>query len=809
MLDCQEDISLAFSSYCQRVLTGIAMLKNYLKIAFRNLWRRQGFSFINITGLAVGMASAALILLWVVNELSYDDFQKNKEHIYKVWNRGFIDGAIQSWDATPMVMAASLKAEFPDIQQVVRGDDRWFVTVTGDKKVSSHALVTDTSFLSMFSFPLLKGDAATALRNSNSIVVTEKMAKKMFGEEDAMGKDIRINQDHFTVTGILKDLPVNTSFDFEYLLPWDYHRRIGEEDDIWGNNAISTWVQLAPGSTEAVADAKIRDLSQRHSKGTVKEELFLHPMSKWRLYSNFENGKNAGGRISVVRLFSIIAAFILLIACINFMNLSTARSEQRAKEVGIRKVSGAHRGLLIGQFLGESVLIALLAGILAFFLVLWSLPAFDRLINQQLTLPYDRVGFWVVTLLFVLISGLAAGIYPAFFISSFQPVSVLKGTFRRAHAVVNPRKVLVVLQFSFAIILMICTFIVVQQLRYVQGRETGYNREQLAYHWATGDLNKNFPQLRQELLANGIASHVSRSNSPLTQIFSDSWNMEWVGKNANDKIDIWRYSEDEGLVSTAGLKLVAGRDMDLASYPTDSTAVILNEAAVRTMGFKNPIGQFIKDNDVTYHVIGVIKDFIIGSPYEIIHPMVIEGTKGLYFNVINIKLTAGMPVSESIRKMGAVFSKYNPQFPYEYHFVDEDYARKFEDNEKIGTMTGLFAGLAILISCLGLFGLAAYMAESRVKEIGVRKVLGASVFRITALLSKEFMSLVLLSILIASPIAWYAMHSWLMDYSYHVSIAWWIFCLTGGGALLIALLTVSFQTIKAARANPIRNLRAE
>jgi len=784
------------------------MLKNYFKIAFRNLLRNKGFSAINISGLAVGMASAILILLWIYNEVSYDQFHKNKDYLYEAWNRGTFDGKLQCWDNTPKILGPTLKQEYPEVAEVSRQYSRWYVTRAGEKKVSSKALVTDPSFLSMFSFPLLQGNAKTVLNNVYSIVITEKMAKKMFGTTDVMNKVISIDKDNFTVTGILKDLPTNSSIDFEYILPWAYLIKTGGDDNYWGNNSVQTFVQLKPNASEALANVKIKDITKKHSNGLEEQEVFLHPITKLHLYSNFENGKISGGRIETVRLFGIIAAFILLIACINFMNLSTARSEKRAKEVGIRKVAGANRGLLIGQFIGESVIISFIAGLLALLIVQLCLPSFDKLVSKELSIPYANVLFWISAIVFVLITGFIAGSYPAFFLSSFNPATVLKGTFKKSHAAVNPRKILVVLQFSFAIILIICTLMVTQQIRYAQNRDAGYNRDQIVYVWIAGDLDKNFKSFKNELLRSNITSSVTRTASPLSFGFSDTWGIEWQGKDPNAKIDFDRYSEDEGLVKTAGLKILQGRDMDLTNYPTDSSAMLLNESAAKAMGFRNPLGQLIRDGEDEYHIIGVVKDFLLGSPYDHAKPMIIEGSKS-YFNVVHVKLDAKKSTAESLKIIEQLFKRANPDYPFEYHFIDEEYAAKFDDTQRTATLTGLFAGLTIFISCLGLFGLAAYMAENRVKEIGVRKVLGASVLNITALLSKEFLALVTISIIIASPIAWYAMHVWLQGYSYRINMQWWVFVMAGMLSVIVSLITVSFQAIKAAVANPVKSLRTE
>ncbi|HLK26930.1 MAG TPA: ABC transporter permease [Puia sp.] len=789
------------------------MLKNFFKIAFRNLWRSKGFSAINIIGLAIGMASAIIILLWIQNEVSYDQFHEKKDRIYEAWNRAPFDGKLMSWNTTPKVLARTLEKDLPEVEQAVRVQwPRNFLFSIGDKRLTVQGREVDSNFLQVFSFPLIKGNPKTLLNDRYSIVLTEKLARSLFGKEDAMGKIIKLdNSDNFTVTGILKDVPNNTRFDFEYLIPWSYLRERGEDDSYWGNNSTRTYVLLRPNTSLASIAPKIKVLKQKYDDEAKKInwQMFLYPISRWHLYSNFENGyETNGGRITFVKLFGIIAAFILLIACINFMNLSTARSEKRAKEVGIRKVVGAQKGSLISQFIGESILLSFIAGIIAIIIVQLSLAGFNQLTGKKLFIPYSSPYFWIAGIGFVVFTGFLAGSYPAFFLSSFKPVKVLKGTFKKANALVTPRKILVVLQFTFAIVLIICTIIVKQQIDYAKDRETGYDRHNLIYHFMTGDIGKNYLLIKNELLTSGIASSVTKTSAPLTQSWSDGWGQEWEGKDPNDRTDFKRYNEDGGLGKTAGLQFVAGRDIDVQQYPTDSLAMILNESSLKIMKFKNPLGQIVKDNGKQWHVIGVIKDFILESPYEPTSPMLIYGPNN-WFNVIHIKLNNKNSTAQNLKAAEVIFKKYNPEYPFDYKFVDEEYAQKFEDEKRTGTLAGLFAGLTIFISCLGLFGLATYMAEARIKEIGVRKVLGASVTNITALLSKDFVKLVIVSILIASPIAWIAMHKWLQSYDYRINISWLVFAASGLLAIIIALLTVSFQAIKAAIANPVKSLRTE
>ncbi|POY38564.1 ABC transporter permease [Solitalea longa] len=785
------------------------MLRNYFKIAFRNLLRNKGFSFINISGLAMGMASAILILMWIQHEFSYDKFHEKKDRIYQMWNRSVFDGKLQSWDFTPKVLGKTLKQEMPDIQEVSRVEIRSpFLLIVGDNKLRVPGGFVDPGFLTMFSFPVLKGDAKTALNNVYSIVITEKLAKSLFNDDNPIGKTIRIeNKDNFIVTGLVKSPPTNSRFQFEYLLPWAYLTKIGWDDDYWGNNSTNTFIELKPHVNAEAFSTKVKDFTIKHSKGQEQNELFLHPLTKLRLYTQFE-GKIAGGRIDLVKIFGLLAVFILVIACINFMNLSTARSEKRAKEVGIRKVVGAEKSTLIGQFLGESIMLAFIAGVFALALVQFFLPLFNSITDKQLTVQYTDIRFWIFLVSFILFTGVLAGSYPAFYLSAFQPVRVLKGVLKAAHTSFSPRKVLVVIQFAIAIVLIISTLFIKKQILFSQDRETGYSKDNLIYHFLTEDLVKKYPLIKNELLNSGAAVSVCKTSAPITEGWSNSWGFEWKGKDPKSKIIFNRFCVDDDLTKTIGLTITQGRDINLKEFPTDSTACLLSESAVRIMGFKDPIGQIVKDNSIDWHVVGVIKDFVLQSPFENTQPMVIEGAKG-WFNVIHIKLNNANSTAQNIKTAEQIFKKYNFQFPFEYQFIDQEYAKKFNDAERTSKLISLFAALTIIISCMGLFGLATYMAENRIKEIGVRKVLGASVINITALLSKDFLKLIVIAILIASPIAYWAMSKWLQTFSYHINMQWWIFIASGILSILIAFSTVSYQAIKAAMANPVKSLRTE
>jgi putative ABC transport system permease protein len=786
------------------------MIKNYFIIAFRNLIKTKGFSIINISGLAVGMATALLIGTWIYHEVSFDQFHENRNNIYQAWNKGITSGELECWPNTPTVLGPTLKSEYGDVAEVARVSNRWFVTIADDRKLSTKAIVTDPAFLKIFSFPFLHGDRNTALKDGNSIVVTEKMALKMFDNTNVLGKQIKIDDELYHVTGVLKDLPSNTDLFFEYLLPWDQMRRSGEDEVNWGNNSVFTYVMLNDGVSADQMNKKIKDVSQRHSNGEVKEDIFLHPMRQWHLYSRFENGEVAGGRIEIVRMFGLIGIFVLIVACINFMNLTTARSEKRAKEVGVRKVAGAERSSLVWQFLIESVALSLIAGIIAIGILQMTMPLFNTMTNQAINVPVNEPVFWIGAVGFIVLTGLFAGSYPAFFLSSFRPVHVLKGTFKRPTSFFNPRKILVVSQFTFAVVLIISTLVVVEQINYTQARDRGYKSEHLIYHWMTGDLNKNYQSLKSELIGSGAATSVSRTLSPLSMIVSSTWDIQWPGKAPDDKTDFHRLSADEHIVETASLKLIQGRDLDLQKYPSDSTGMLVNEAAAKVFGFKDPIGQEIKEGDGTmYHIVGVVQDFITLSPDENVQPTIMGGVKNNGFNVIQMKLNEQLTTQEAVAKVQELFMKHNPEYPFEFHFAQEDYALKFQDNRVTAALVSIFTVLTIFISCLGLFGLANYMAETRVKEIGIRKVLGASVMRIATLISQDFVKLVLIAIIIGAPLAWYLMSSWLEGFSYHTTIGWITFAAAGGSCLILAIITVGYQAVVAALADPVKSLKNE
>ncbi|HEY4110696.1 ABC transporter permease [Puia sp.] len=792
------------------------MLKNYFRTAWRSLMRGRSFSIINISGLVVGMAGATMILLWLANEVSFDQFHVNKDRIYQIYSMTDIPGEKHSTiGVVSQPIGPALEKEVPEVEAVTRVRDvtSFLLTTNGKSFTGMQGEFVDPAFLDIFTFPLTQGNKKDQLNNVYSITITENMALKLFGTRDAMGKDIRIDSvDHFTVTGILKDIPANTIFyGVDYLLPIAYMKKLGWNYDNWISNNIFTAVLLKPNASLTAFNDKIRNFTRIK---TGRNDIWMHfayPLSQWHLHSKFDDGKPVGGRIDTVRTFGVIAAFILLIACINFMNLSTARSEQRAKEVGIRKVAGAGRGLLIGQFIIEALLTSSIAGVIAFLVAAMVLPFFSTLVGTPLSLPLDNVTFWLYAFGFIVLTSLLAGSYPAFYLSSFRPVGIFRKQFRKAQSLFAPRKVLVVLQFTFAVVLIISTLIVRRQIQYAEDRDLGYSKNNLVYVNLVGDIEKNYAPIKQELLNMGIATSVSKTWTPMTEGGGHTWSFRWPGHTPQDtNTTITIFAEDGGLVKTAGMKLVAGRDIDVERYPADSLGVLLNETAVKVMGYKDPVGQLLPEPYFkrNWHIVGVVKDYVDASPYERIPPIVIEGPAAA-LRTMHIRFNPGRSTAVSLAGAERIFKKYNPAYPFDYSFVDAEYARKFGDEQRTKTMAGLFAGLAIFISCLGLFGLSAYVAESRIKEIGVRKVLGASVSGIARLLSINFVQLVLIAIVIATPVAWYGMNKWLEAYTYHITVGWGVFVLAGLLAMVIALMTVSFQAVRAARANPVRSLRSE
>ena len=790
------------------------MFRNYLKIAWRNLLRNKVYSAINIGGLAVGMAVAMLIGLWIYDELSFDRSFKNYDRLAKVWQFVKFDVEKAAYDVIPVPVGEELRSKYPDFDAVSISASREVILAAGERKFTKNGNYVDPVFARMFSLNMLAG-TGDGLADVNSILLSKSLATAFFGSVNPINKLIKLdNKQAVKVVGVYTDFPANSSFkDVSFLAPWKLLVAMNDDaknqQDQWDNNTYQLYALLKPGADFGAVSAKIKDIRmKRDNPPPYKPEFFLHPASKWHLYGDFKDGVNTSGQSTFVWLFGIIGLLALMLACINFMNLSTARSEKRAKEVGIRKAVGSVRGQLITQFFSESLLMALLAFVLSILFVGMALSFFNQVADKKMVIPWLNGWFWLSGLGFSVLTGLIAGSYPALYLSSFQPVKVLKGVIRSHRFAAVPRRVLVGFQFTVSVTLVIGTIIVFRQIEYAKDRPVGYSRSGLIeISMNTPELFGHYETMRNDLLNTGAVANMAESSNSITVQYNGVTNVSWRGKapDAHPLLAENNISHDYG--KAVGWHLVAGRDFS-RNFSTDTASVILNEAAVKLMGLKTPVGEIIRQGNKDLTVIGVVKNMIKETPFKPVTPsfFLVDYEE---VNTINIKLAPQLPVSEALAKVEQVFKTHNPAAPFDYKFVDEVYAKKFGFEERVGKLAGGFAGLAILISCLGLFGLASFMAEQRTKEIGIRKVLGASAFAVWQLLSTEFVFLVLIAFFIATPIAYYFLSNWLQKYEYRTEISWWIFVVSGAGALLITLLTVSFQSVKAALMNPVNSLRSE
>lgn len=788
------------------------MLRNYFKIAFRGLVKNSTYSFINIGGLAIGLASSILILLWVADEYSYDRFHENYNSIYKLYQSQQWAQGIGTSQSMPYPLKETILNKTSQIKSIVMttwGEGN--MLQVGEKRLNKLGLSASEDFFKVFSFNMTKGDPATALNNPSSIVLTQSTAKAFFGEGDPINQVIKIdNGQELKVTGVIDDVRGKpTSFLFDYVLPFSYYEStqpwVKRSKDVWDNNSFNMYVQLQPGATEEEVNATIKDVIKENNEKAPTAVLFLHPMSKWRLYSNFENGKNAGGMIDYVQLFTAIAVFVLIIACINFMNLATARSESRAREVGIRKSVGSRRKELILQFLGESVLVTFLAFLLAIVLVELALPAYNQLVNKTIDVDYSNPLVWAVSLTLVFVLGIFSGSYPAFYLSSFQPVKVLKGKIKLGKGASTPRQVLVTLQFGFSIFLIIGTLIIYQQIIHVKNRDVGYDRENLIQIWTNNELENNFQTVRDALVQTGAVKSVCKSNSPITSIFNDI-EVKWAGM-PDQRVSFTTIATEYDYTETMGIKMLEGRDFS-RDFKSDSSAAIVNQAAIDLMGMKDPIGQKITFNDQELEIIGVVPNIVMAAPFVPVEAMIIVFSPS-WSSTITVRLNQTADIKGAIAKMEQVFKKHNPNYPFEYRFVDADFEKKFSAINLISRLAAIFAGLAIVITCLGLLGLAAFTAEQRTKEVGIRKVLGASVTSIVMLMSKDFSKLVIFAFVISAPLGWWFLNNFLERYPYRVEVSWWVLLSAGVVAFVLALIVVSTQALRAAISNPVNALHNE
>lgn len=789
------------------------MLKNYLKVAFRNLTRNSVYSFINIGGLAIGITCSLLIMLWVWDEVTYDRFHNNSNHLGRLYINNFFSDNISTSEAVPLGPYEFLKTFDARIKNtcVAYWQSNSLLTV-GDNKLYQFGRMVSPEFLEMFQFPLLKGSAATALDEPRSIVITETLAKSLFGTVDPINQLVKLdNSTELKVTGVLKDLPSNSTFDFGFLASWaiyaeqDWAKR---DKDNWDNESYPLYIELQPGTSFEEITAAIKDLPTKKNSGdTFKREMFVQPMKDWHLRSEFENGVQSGGMIEFVRYFSLIAALILLIACINFMNLATARSERRAREVGIRKTVGSGRKELIGQFIGESILIATLSFLVAVVLVEVLLPSYNSLVSKKLFIDYSSPWVWLISAGVVSITGFLAGSYPAFYLSSFNPVAVLKGKAQTSRSGATPRQLLVVLQFVFSIGLIFGTIVIYKQINHVKERKLGYDRENLIGIQGNDDFSKNYNAIKQELLSSGVVTSVTSSSSPITAIYGNN-TFDWPGKPQDQTILFSRVQVGYDYSKTMGVKMLDGRDFS-EEFKSDSSAMIINKAGLEVMNVKNPIGLEISMWSRKWNIVGVIDNIIMDSPFSEVRPGFFMLDNG-YRNYITLRLAKTADIKASLSKVESIFKKLNPAYPFTYEFVDEEFGSKYKSINLVSTLATVFAFLALFITSLGLFGLATFTAEQRTKEIGIRKVLGASTLSIITMVSKDFAKLMLFGFLLAAPLSWWLMDSYyLSQFAYRTDIGWWILPVTGLVGLLVTLAIVSTQALRAAAANPSQSLRSE
>ena len=807
------------------------MFKTHFNTMIRNLSRNKTYSFLNIFGLAIGIACAGLIFLWVESEIKFDSFNAKKDRLYFVRVNQVYDSYTATFSSTPGLMAPAMQAEIPGIANTCRitEDQTSLMFRIGEKSVYAYGKFAEPSLFSMFTLPFVQGNAKTAFTQLYSIVITEKTAKKFFGnDKNVLGKTVNANnKQDYVVTGVLKDLPENSSLQFEWLAPFQIFYQQSPWAQKWGNFCLSTYVELKPQANPASINKQLYNyIQQKQGAATSTAHLFLFSMDDWRLYDQFDNGKQTGGgRIEYVHLFSIIAWIILFIACINFMNLATARSEKRAREVGVKKVLGAGKKGLVMQFIGEAFFMAILATIAAVVIISLSLPGFNSLVRKNLSLGLDNPVHFFALLVITLICGVVAGSYPSLYLSSFNPIFVLKGIKLKSGSATFIRKGLVVLQFSVSIVLIIGTIIIYQQIQHVKNRNLGFDKNNLIQMNLQGNMLKNFSFIKQDLINTGLVENAALADHETIYGGNNTSGVSWQGKDPNSNILISQRLVSPEYMSVTGMNIIEGRDfkptdtveMSNDYQPKDSGQVfniMITQSLEKLLGEGSAIGKTLrvhgtKENQYfNLSVTGVVKDYVYGDMYGKPDPVIFY-CMPQFTSLMYLRTKAKSDPRAVLAKLEGVMKKDNPAYPFEYRFVDDQFNEMFLSEMLISKLSRVFAALAIIISCLGLFGLAAYTAERRIKEIGIRKVLGASVSGIAGLLSKDFMKLIFISAIIAFPIAWWAMHRWLLNYAYRIEISWWIFVAAGFLAMLIALLTVIFQAIKAAVANPVQSLKAE
>ena len=790
------------------------MIKNYLKTAWRNLWKNKAFSVINILGLALGLACSLFIFLWVQDEVQMDAFHKNGKQLYVIIHRAYYDHKSVAGYSTPGLLAEELKKDIPEITHATQfawNQDHTFQV--GDKILKVNGTYASADYFKMFTYHLIEGKAGSALSTPVSLAISKKMATNFFGSpEQAIGKTIKYeNKKNFTITAVFDNPPKNSSLQYDFLINWQVFMDENTWTKDWGNNGPMTFFQVRADANPALVDKKLThfldNLDKGQEKGKFYSELGMQPFQERYLHDHFTGDKVDGGRIGYVHLFGIIAIFILLIACINFMNLTTARSVKRAREIGVRKVVGAMRSMLIRQFLGESLLLTIIAVLFSLVLIVLMLPLFNHVTHKEISLPFGDLSFWLKLSALTIITGIIAGSYPALVLSAFKPVKVLKGSLTIQSGAVFFRKGLVVFQFVLSVVLIISTIIITRQVNYLENQNLGYDRENLVFIPLEGNLAGKYNTFKTELMKMDGIQEVTRTTDVPTNIQNSTGGVDWDGKDPNVDIQFTQASVGYDFVRTLKLKILEGRDFS-QDYSSDSTGYLVNEAALKRIGYTSPIGKRLTFWGKKGTIIGVLKDYHIASLQEAIVPLILRlGEKSDYGNAL-VRTKPGQ-TKQALASLELLCKQLNPSYQFSYYFSDEEYQKLYDNEQVISKLSNVFASLAIIISCLGLLGLAMFTAEQRFKEIGIRKVLGASVASLFASLSKEFIVLVIIALLISAPLSYLAMTKWLENYQYQTDISWWVFALSALIAIVITLITVSFQTLKAALVNPVRSLRSE
>jgi len=788
------------------------MLKNYLLVTIRSLRKNGFYSFINISGLAIGICCSILISLWVLDELSFNKFIPKSDRIYQVWINAVFNGEINSWTSVPLPTYEAMKTADAHIQRSVVTDWGYDHLLTvGENRITKRGFYASEEFLEMFEFPLLAGDKTQVMDDPRSIIISQSLAKSLFGEQDPMGQTIRVdNAEDLKVTGILKDVPSNSTFQFDYLLTWKFREQVSawvlRNKTNWGNYSFQVFVELDDPKQKDAVQSNIEMILQENGEKENNPKYFLYPMLRWRLFSNFKNGVEGSGIYDYVQMFSAIGAFIIIIACINFMNLATARSERRAREVGIRKSVGSRRWELIFQFIGESTFIAFIAFFIAVILAQLVLPAYNTLVDKKLFIDYSSGMFWALSLGMIVLVGFIAGSYPALYLSSFQPVKVLKGKPTIGKGASTPRKVLVTLQFGFSIVLIIGTIVILRQINLVKSRDLGYDKEGLLSVIYNDEVEKNYRPLKLDLMASGVVEGVTKSNSSITQINSNNF-LGWPGKPEDLRVIFTTIATEYDYTKAMGIKILEGRDFS-EDYPADTASIMINKAALDLMGLKDPIGTELPLWGGKRKLIAVLDNVLMGNVHEPIKPLFVIFDPD-WIDVVSVRLKKTNDMQASLQVVQDIFEKHAPAYPFEYKFADVEFDKKFKTVNLTSKLATTFAALAIIITGLGLFGLAAFTAEQRTKEIGIRKVMGATVPSLVRLISKDFSILVIISFVLSAPLAWWLMTKYLERYTIRTDVAWWVFPLTGAVALGFALAIVSTQALRAAHANPATSLRNE